>query len=98
MKLLEEEGVAFRLVDYYQEPFTRASLEALLKKAGLSPRDVLRKRAPQYQDLGLAEGSLDDDALLDAIVQHPDLLARPIAQRGDRAVLARPAEAVRTLL
>lgn len=71
MKLLEDRGVEFTKVDYYKQPFTKASLKALLKKAGLGPRDVLRKRAPQFKELGLADESLSDATILAAIVEHP---------------------------
>ena len=98
MKLLEDEGVSFTRVDYYKEPFTVGSLRALLRKAGLEPRDVLRKRAPQYKALGLVDESVDDAALLDAIVEHPDLLARPMVEVGAHAVVARPVEKALELL
>lgn len=97
MKLLEEEGAEFQKVDYFKEPFSKSSLKALLKKAGLKPRDVLRKRAPQYKSLGVADETLSEAALLGALVEHPDLLERPIVERGDRAMLGRPIEAVRGL-
>lgn len=98
MKLLESEGVTFKKVDYYKEPFTTSSLRTLLGKAGLSPRDVLRKRAKQYKELGLGDDSVSDADLLKAIVAHPDLLERPIMEVGDRALLARPVETALTLV
>ena len=98
MKLLDERDVAYTRVDYFKEPFTRASLGSLLQKAGVTTRDVLRKRAPQYKELGLADESKDDAAVLGAIVEHPDLLERPIVESGARAVLARPPEKVLALL
>ena len=98
MKLLVEEGVDFERVDYFVEPLDRDRLEALLDKAGLSPRDVLRTRDPAYKELTLADPTTSDDRLLDALVAHPGLLQRPIIERGDRAVLGRPIENVRALL
>lgn len=97
-KLLEKEGVDFERVDYFVEPLGRDELAALLEKAGVSPRDALRKRARQYKELGLADEELSDDAILDALAEHPDLLQRPIVERGDRAVLARPVEKALPLL
>ncbi|NJD19032.1 MAG: arsenate reductase (glutaredoxin) [Gemmatimonadetes bacterium] len=96
--LLTEAGVDFDRVDYFVEPLSRAQLQRLLKKAGLKPRDVLRTKAPQYAELGLADPSVADARLLDLLVAHPDLLQRPIVERGERAVLARPPERVREIL
>lgn len=97
-KLLREAGVDFDRVNYYVEPLTRGTLEALLVKAGLGPRDVLRKASPEYHELGLDDPSVPDDEILGYLVEHPDLLQRPIVTLGDRAVLARPVEKVRELL
>ena len=96
--LLVEAGVDFDRVNYFVEPLSRARLRSLLKKAGLGPRDVLRTKAPQYKELGLADLRVSDERLLDLLVEHPDLLQRPIVERGDRAVLARPPERVRDIL
>jgi arsenate reductase len=98
VKLLEEEGVDFRRVNYYVEPLTEAQLRELLGKARLSPRDVIRTREPAYREMGLDDPDVGDEVLLDALVRHPDLLQRPIVERGARAVLARPVENVRSLL
>ena len=96
--LLVEAGVDFDRVNYFVEPLSKSQLQRLLKKAGLRPRDVLRAKAPQYKALGLADAKLNDARLLDLLLEHPDLLQRPIVERGDRAVLARPPERVRDIL
>jgi arsenate reductase (glutaredoxin) len=96
--LLTEAGVDFEKVDYFVEPLSKAQLQRLLKKAGLKPRDVLRTKAPQYKELGLDDPKVGDERLLELIAAHPDLLQRPIVERGDRAVLARPPERVREIL
>ena len=98
MKLLEEEGVDFTRVNYFVAPLDERSLAALLRKAGLSARDVLRKRDKAYRALGLEDEALTERDVLRAIVDNPGLLQRPIVERGDRAVLARPVENVRALL
>ena len=92
VKLFEGEGIPFERLDYYVQPLSRRRLSALLAKAGLKPRDVLRARAPQYKALGLSDPAVPDSELLDLLVEHPDLLQRPIVEKGDRAVLARPVE------
>ena len=98
VQLLKESGMPFTTVNYYEERFTKSRLTALLKKAGLSPRDILRSKEDLYKKLNLAKTTLSDDALVDLMVEHPDLIQRPIVERGDRAVLGRPTENVRELL
>ena len=95
MKLLDEEGVAFERVNYFVDALDADTLRALLRKASLGPRDVLRKREKAYGELD--DESLSDEALIAAIVAHPGLLQRPIIVRGERAVLGRPVERVREL-
>ena len=85
-------------MDYYKDRFSKTSLEALLRKAGLKPRDVLRKRAKEYKGLGLADDAVSDASLLEALVAHPDLLERPIVEVGARALVARPVEAALDLV
>ena len=97
-RLLQDEGIDFERVDYFVEPIPRDRLVELLRKAGLGPRDVLRTREPAYRALGLDEPGRSDEEVLEALVEHPELLQRPIVERGDRAVLARPVERVRTIL
>lgn len=92
--LLTERGLDFARVNYFVEPLTEQQLRALLSKAGLRPRDVVRTKEPGAGDLPLD----DDEATLAALIERPDLLQRPIVERGDRAVLARPPEEVLSLL
>ena len=95
--LLREEGIDFDRVNYTVEPLDGATLRRLLRKARLGPRDVLRTREAAYRELGLDDPAVDDETVLRAIVEHPELLQRPLVERGDRAVLARPVEKVRAL-
>ena len=98
VKLFQEQGIEFERLNYFVEPLSKRELAGLLKKGGLKPRDVLRTRAPQYKELGLADPSVPDSRLLDLLVEHPDLLQRPIVEKGDRAVLARPVERALSVL
>jgi arsenate reductase len=98
VQLLRDSGRPFTAVNYYEKPFTKAALKGLLKKAGMSPKDVLRTKEKIYKELGLARKSLTDEALIDLMVRHPDLIQRPLVEKGDRVVLARPAEEVKKLL
>ena len=97
-KLLRESGVSFEKVNYYVQPLTRKKLTELIRKMNLKPRDVLRKSEPVYKELGLAEDKFSDSELIALMIDHPDLLQRPIVERGDRAVLGRPTENVKELL
>jgi arsenate reductase len=97
-KFLRERGVDFSKVNYYIEPLTKKKLTELLRKMNLSPRDILRKSEPIYRELGIASGEFSDAQLIDLMVEHPDLMQRPIVERGDRAVLGRPTENVEELL
>lgn len=98
VQLLKDSGQSFTAINYYERSFTKAQLKALLKKAGLSPRDVLRTKEEIYQELGLGRKQLSDDELLDLMVQHPDLIQRPIVEKGGQAMLARPADSIKKLL
>jgi arsenate reductase len=98
-KLLDERGIAYDGIEYHETGLDEATIRELLAKSGLGPRDVLRLREPLVAELGLLEGDgVSDDELIAAIVEHPKLLQRPIAVRGDRALLARPVERVLELL
>jgi len=97
-KLLRESGIPFEKVNYYIEPLTKKQLTALIRKMKLKPRDLLRKSEPIYKELGLANDEFSDAELIDLMIEHPDLLQRPIVERGDRAVLGRPTENVKELL
>ena len=96
-KLLRESGVSFEKVNYYVQPLTRKKLTELIRKMKLKPRDLLRKE-PIYKELGLAEDKFSDSELIGLMIEHPDLLQRPIVERGERAVLGRPTENVKELL
>jgi arsenate reductase len=94
--LLEELGVDAEVREYLKEPPTRAELEGLLAALGLEdPRPIVRTGEDAYKQLGLADASADE--LIDAIVDNPILLERPIIVRDGSAVIGRPPEDVRQL-
>ena len=95
---LVESGVDFDAVDYYVEPIPRKKLVDLVRKMRLSPRDLLRTKEPVYKTLRLAERDLTDDEIIDLMVENPDLIQRPIVEKGARAILARPAERLKEIL
>jgi arsenate reductase len=98
VQLLKDSGQPFTAINYYEQAFTKAQLKDLLKQAGLSPKDVLRTKEDIYKELQLGKKTLSDDELLDLMVKHPDLIQRPIVQKGEKALLARPADSIKTLL
>jgi arsenate reductase len=97
-KALKDAGVDVDAVDYYTDPLTKKELTALIRKMGIPARELLRRKEPIYKTLKLGERELSDGELIDLMVEHPDLMQRPIVERGDRAILARPAERLREIL
>jgi len=97
-RFLRDSGVSFDKVNYYIDPLSKKQLKALIKKMNISPRALLRTSEPIYRELGLAKGEFTDDQIISLMVEHPDLMQRPIVERGDRAVLGRPTENVKELL
>lgn len=95
---LRDAGVDFNAVNYYTDPLSAAQLRVLLRKMGITARQLLRTREPIYKTLGLAERAPSDDELVDLMVEHPDLIQRPIVENGSRAILARPADRLRDIL
>lgn len=96
-ELLEERGVEASYFRYLDEAPTRAQLEEVLAMLGTDdPRQIVRTGEDVYKELGLAEA--DRDRLLDAMVDHPRLIERPIVVKGGRAVVARPPEKLLDLL
>ena len=97
-RLLRESGVAFDKVNYYIAPLSKKKLTELIRKMKIEPRDLLRKSEPIFKELGLGKGEFSDDELIALMIENPDLIQRPIVERGDRAVLGRPTENVKALL
>ena len=98
LSLLEERGIAPEIIGYLDQPPSADELRAVLGMLGLPPRALLRIGEPEYATLGLADESLDDAALVDAMVAHPRLIERPILIHDGRAVIGRPPERVLELL
>ena len=95
--LLTERGVDFDRVEYHVEGLPEPKLRELLRKASARPHDVLRTREPLVGELGITEATGDDE-LVGLMVEHPQLVQRPIVEHGDRAVLARPVDRVLEIL
>ena len=95
---LREAGVDFASVDYFTDPIPQATLTSLLKKMGLSARELLRKKEARCKALKLDSRDLSDDQIVALMVEFPELIQRPIVERGSKAILARPADRIRAFL
>ncbi|WP_256055833.1 arsenate reductase (glutaredoxin) [Xanthomonas cerealis] len=96
--LIRNSGAEPSVVDYLKTPPDRATLQALIAALGIPLREALRQKGTPYAELGLGDPTLSEDALLDAILQHPILLNRPIVVTALGTRLCRPSETVLEIL
>ena len=96
--LIRNAGIEPHVIEYLKTPPARALLVALIERAGLTPRDLLREKGTPYAELGLGDEALSDDALVDAMIAHPILINRPLVVSPLGVKLCRPSEAVLDLL
>ena len=96
--LIRNAGIEPHIIDYLKCPPTRTMLKELIARAGLTVRDALREKGTPYHELGLGDGALGDDDLLDAMMAHPILLNRPFVVTPKGVRLCRPSELVLDLL
>ena len=78
LELIRATGAEPEVVHYLETPPTRDELVSLMKRMGIGPRDLLREKGTPYRELGLGDTSLTDDQLIDAMMEHPILINRPI--------------------
>jgi len=98
LALIRNAGIEPHVVEYLKTPPARALLIALIERAGMAPRDLLREKGTPYADLGLGNLSLSNEALIDAMLAHPILINRPLVVSPLGVALCRPSEAVLALL
>ncbi|MCP4329864.1 MAG: arsenate reductase (glutaredoxin) [Alphaproteobacteria bacterium] len=98
LQLLEDRSIEPEIIEYLKTPPTVAELRRVLDLLGMAPRELMRTKEAAYKEAGLDDPSLDDAALIAAMVAHPILIERPIAISGDRAALGRPPENVLDIL
>ena len=91
-KTLQDSGVDFNSVNYYTDPLSKSKIKDLLKKMGISAAELLRTKEDIYKQLGLAKKDLGSEEIMDLMVKHPDLIQRPIVEKGNKAILVRPAK------
>ena len=98
LQLLHEKGIQPTIVEYLETPPDAATLDAILKQLDMEPRDLMRRKEPEYETLNLADTGLSREALIQAMVSHPKLIERPIVLANKKAALGRPPENVLEIL
>jgi arsenate reductase len=98
LEILRDEGFDVWVREYLKNPPTRDELKGLYGRAGISPREGLRAKEPLADQLGLNRPDITDDEVLDAMLQHPILINRPLVETDKGVRLCRPQETVREIL
>ena len=98
LALLEERGLEPTIRLYLENPPDAEELRGILRKLGLTPRELMRTGEAEYKELGLADPALDDARLVEAMTTHPRLIERPIVLAGRKAAIGRPPESVLAIL
>ena len=98
LEILRNEGADVSVIEYLKAPPSRDELKRLYARAGISPREGLRAKEPLAEELGLTRPDVSDDEILDAMMEHPILIQRPLVETEKGVRLCRPQEDVRQLL
>jgi arsenate reductase len=98
LALLQDQGIEPEITLYLQDPPDANELRSILKMLGLEARQLMRKGEAEYRELGLAEESLGEDQLIEAMITTPKLIERPIVLNNGRAAIGRPPESVLDIL
>lgn len=98
LAMIRNAGIEPHVVEYLKTPPSRELLEQLIARMGISARELLREKGTPYQDLGLEDPALSDAQLVDAMMEHPILINRPIVVTPVGVRLCRPSEAVLDIL
>jgi len=98
LALLREKGVEPEIREYLKTPPDKETLERILGMLGIEPRDLMRKKESEYKEAGLDNADLTRDQLIQAMVDHPRLIERPIVVTQGKAALGRPPESVLDIL
>ena len=98
LEILENERAEVDVVDYLKSPPSREELKRLYERAGITPREGLRDKEPLAAELGLTDPSVSDERILDAMMEHPILIQRPLVETEKGVRLCRPQDEVRQIL
>lgn len=98
LAMIRQSGIEPTVIEYLVTPPDRATLADLMRRAGLTPRQLLREKGTPYSELGLADPGWTDDALIDQMLAHPILINRPLVVTDRGVRLCRPSEVVLEIL
>ena len=98
LEILRESGAEPNIIEYLNAPPSRDELKQLYERAGISPRDGLRAKEPIAEELGLTRPDISDDEILDAMMEHPILINRPLVVTDKGVRLCRPQDVVREII
>ena len=98
LEILRDSGAQPKIVEYLKAPPSRKELKRLYDRAGISPRDGLRSKEPLAEELGLTRPNVSEDEILDAMIEHPVLINRPLVETDKGVRLCRPQDVVREIL
>jgi len=95
--LLEEEGIEAEIVKYLETPPTKEEIVEVLEMLGISARELMRTKETLYKELGLKDIH-EEERLIDAMVEHPKLIERPVVIKDGKAAIGRPIENIIALI
>ena len=98
LEILRESGAEVTVIEYLKQTPSKQELKRLYQRAGISPREGLRAKEQLAQDLDLTSGAVSDNAILDAMVENPVLIERPLVETDKGVRLCRPQDKVREIL
>jgi len=98
LAMIRNAGIEPHVVEHLKTPPSRALLESLIKRAGIAPRALLREKGTPYEEQGLNNPDLTDAQLIDAMMEHPVLINRPLVVSPLGVKLCRPSEEVLDLI
>ena len=98
LEILRESGAEPKVIEYLKTPPSREELKRLYERAGITAREGLRAKEPLAAELGLTRPDVSDDEILDAMMEHPILINRPLVETDKGVRLCRPQEVVREIL
>ena len=98
LEILRDDGYEPEIIEYLTTPPSATQLARILDMLGMEPRELMRKKEKEYAENDLGCDTLSRDALINAMIENPVLIERPIVISGDKAVIGRPPEAIRQII